>query len=129
MPDLQDNLVSFSDFTNKGSTVFICKILPLSILLLSRRQNLLAILLFTNVLVTSLLRYSSAHWKVIAQAGYELQLFLEEHGIKHQFSVPYEHHQNRVERLIQHNVRGISSLILAVCSKALRESEPFCANK
>ena len=41
----------------------------------------------------------------------EVQLFLEEHGIKHQFSVPYEHYQNRVERLIQHNVCGISSLM------------------
>ena len=43
----------------------------------------------------------------------EVQLFLEEHRIKHQFSVPYEHYQNRIERLIQHNVKGISSLIYA----------------
>ena len=41
----------------------------------------------------------------------DMQFFLEEHGIRHQFSVPYEHYQNRVERLIQHNVRGISSLM------------------
>lgn len=41
----------------------------------------------------------------------EVQLFLDEQGIKHQYSVPYEHHQNRVERLIQHNVRGISTLM------------------
>ena len=41
----------------------------------------------------------------------DVQLFLDERGIKHQFSVPYEHYQNRVERLIQHNVRGISSLM------------------
>ena len=41
----------------------------------------------------------------------EVQFFLEEHGIKDQFSVPYEHYQNRVERLIHHNVRGISSLM------------------
>ena len=43
----------------------------------------------------------------------DVQLFLDERGIKHQFSVPYEHNQNRVERLIQHNVRGISSLMYA----------------
>ena len=41
----------------------------------------------------------------------DVQLFLSDQGIKHQYSVPYEHYQNRVERLIQHNVRGISSLI------------------
>ena len=39
----------------------------------------------------------------------DVQLFLSEQGIKHQYSVSYEHYQNRVERLIQHNVRGISS--------------------
>ena len=41
----------------------------------------------------------------------DVQLFLSDQGIKHQYSVPYEHYQNRVERLIQHNVRGISSLM------------------
>jgi hypothetical protein len=41
----------------------------------------------------------------------EVQLFLEERDCKHQYSVPYAHYQNRVERLIQHNVRGISSLM------------------
>ena len=34
-----------------------------------------------------------------------MQFFLGEPG---QYSVPYEHYQNRVERLIQHNVRDIS---------------------
>ena len=29
----------------------------------------------------------------------------------HQYSVPYEQYQNRVERAIQHNVRGISTLM------------------
>ena len=38
-------------------------------------------------------------------------LFLGEQGIKHHYSVPCEYYQNRVERLIQHNVRGISSLM------------------
>ena len=37
--------------------------------------------------------------------------FLEEHGIKHQTSVPYEHYQNRVERAIQSDVRAISTLM------------------
>ena len=41
----------------------------------------------------------------------DVQLFLSDQGIKHQYSVPYEHYQNRVERLIQHNIRGISSLM------------------
>ena len=37
--------------------------------------------------------------------------FLEEQGIKHQTSVPYEHYQNRVERAIQSDVRAISTLM------------------
>ena len=41
----------------------------------------------------------------------DVQLFLDNHGVKHQYSVPYEHYQNRVERLIQHTVRGISTLM------------------
>ena len=32
----------------------------------------------------------------------DVQLFLDEQGIKHQYSIPYAHYQNRVERLIQH---------------------------
>ncbi len=41
----------------------------------------------------------------------EIQFFLEERGLKHQYSVPYSHYQNRVERAIQHCVRGVSSLL------------------
>ena len=41
----------------------------------------------------------------------EVQDFLREKGVKHQYLVPYEHHQNRVERAIQHLIRGISSLM------------------
>ena len=40
----------------------------------------------------------------------DVQLILDKRGIKHQISVPYEHCQNRIERLIQHNVRGIKWL-------------------
>ena len=35
--------------------------------------------------------------KILPSDAEEVQLFLEEHGTKHQFSVPYEHYQNRVE--------------------------------
>ena len=61
------------------------------------------------------LKFSDKELKILRSVAEEIsnssevQVFLEEHGIKHQFSVPYEHYQNRVERLIQHNVRGISS--------------------
>ena len=41
----------------------------------------------------------------------EVQIFLREKGIRSQFFVPYEHYQNRVERAIQHLVRGISVLM------------------
>ena len=41
----------------------------------------------------------------------EVLEFLQARGIKSQFSVPYEHYQNRVERAIQHLVRGISTLM------------------
>ena len=37
----------------------------------------------------------------------EVQIFLQEKGIKSQFSVPYEHYRNRKERAI----RGISALM------------------
>jgi hypothetical protein len=43
----------------------------------------------------------------------EVQLFLDGEGIRHQTSVPYEHYQNRVERAIQLDVRGISSILHA----------------
>ena len=41
----------------------------------------------------------------------DVQSFLNVQGIKHQYSVPFEHYQNRVERLIQHVVRGVSALM------------------
>ena len=41
----------------------------------------------------------------------EVQNFLLEKGVKHQYSVPYEHYQNRVERTIQQLIRGVSVLM------------------
>ena len=41
----------------------------------------------------------------------EVISFLQSKGVKSQFSVPYQHHQNRVERAIQHLVRGVSTLM------------------
>ena len=41
----------------------------------------------------------------------EVISFLQSKGVKYQFSVPYQHYQNRVERAIQDLVRGISTLL------------------
>ena len=41
----------------------------------------------------------------------EVISFLQNKGVKSQFSVPYQHYQNRVERAIQDLVRGVSTLL------------------
>ena len=41
----------------------------------------------------------------------EVISFLQSKGVKSQFSVPYQHYQNRVERAIQDLVRGVSTLL------------------
>ena len=41
----------------------------------------------------------------------EVISFLQSKGVKSQFSIPYQHYQNRVERAIQDLVRGVSTLL------------------